>query len=570
MKKRYLIFAMLLCVVFATGCQAADDGSADGIEGMQSSSQESNVEFSEDTTEPSVQADDSPDSVMEAFQSVLLNEAAFSYTDKIPYDNTNVIQQLNGFLSERPYGYDNYDGNIYRFAIVDMDGDSIPEVVLELEDYVGFLILRYADGQVKGNFLGYRSMSSIKENGSFQSEASAFEGWWQKLYFVEDTVVMDWNAYFLESIDSELYRIDDITVEKNDYEDVAACFNESAEVEWHDYTEEAVRESFGSELSLTESAWEKSKERQAYLDSLSYLLNLTYDYTRKTEEEFHADAKSYYDGCFEELNKIYQLCTEKLTGETLEAITTEQQRWEEENGVEPEDDVLYYEYGDKALRRTLRLLNIYYGYTYIIGYDWVDLGSGAGEATAIQVLMPEDVAVAPEIKEYDYESAREAGDVVKLRGMLPGASEGTWYMIEIDGIEYYYAEYDASPDNIELLSYAIVGEEYSLSNGISVGMTKEEVLAICPDMAMLDTEGRTLNPVTGHMGWNSVTYPHSPTGMDEEWEYSSREGYSWDRQFDFIMIADIEQNADTLPLYLAVMMRNGKAAAITFYCPTAG
>lgn len=79
---------------------------------------------------------------------------------------------------------------------------------------------------------------------------------------------------------------------------------------------------------------------------------------------FHADGKSYYDGCFEELNKIYRLCTEKLTGEALETLTAEQQRWEEENGGEPEEDVLYYEYGDKALRRTLRLSNIYYDYDY--------------------------------------------------------------------------------------------------------------------------------------------------------------------------------------------------------------
>lgn len=365
MKKRYLFFAILLCVVFITGCQAAvDEGSVDGTEGMQSSSQELNVESPEDTTEPSVQADEGPASVMGTFQAVLLNEAAFFGTDKIPYNNTNVFQPLNGFLNEIPYGY---DGSICRFAIVDMDGDSIPEVVLELGDYFGFLILRYTDGQIKGNVLDYRSMNSIRENGSFQSEGSAFENWWQKLYFVEDTVVMEWNAYSLTSINSELYRIDDITVEKNDYEDVVAFFAESAEVEWHDYTEEVVRESFSLEFSLTESAWETAKERQTYLDSLSYLLDLTYDYTQKTEEEFHADAKSYYDGCFEELNKIYGLCTEKLTGETLEALTAEQQRWEEENGVEPEDAVIYYEYGDKALRRTLRLLNIYYG------YDWVDL-----------------------------------------------------------------------------------------------------------------------------------------------------------------------------------------------------
>jgi len=376
MKKRCLIFAILICVVFITGCQtAAKDGLVNGNGETQPSSQESNIEFSEtalenspeDIAEPSIQADDGPASVLGTFQSVLLNEVAFSCTDKVPECNTNVIQQFNGFLNEIPYGFDSNPGQVCRFAVVDMDGDSIPEVVLELGDYFGFLILRYAEGEVKGNVLGYRSMSSIKENGTFQSEGSAFEGWLQKLYFVEDTVVMDGKLYSLTSATSELYCIDDITVEKNDYEKAAALFAESVEVEWHEYTEEAVREFLAEDFFLTESTWETAKERQTYLDSLSYLLNLTYDYSQKTEEEFHAHGKSYYDGCFEELNKIYRLCTEKLTGEALETLTVEQQRWEEENGNEPEEAVLFYEYGDKALRRTLRLINIYYDY-----YDWTD------------------------------------------------------------------------------------------------------------------------------------------------------------------------------------------------------
>lgn len=31
----------------------------------------------------------------------------------------------------------------------------------------------------------------------------------------------------------------------------------------------------------------------------------------------------------------------------------------------------------------------------------------------------------------------------KIVGVLPGGSEGTWYTITVDGVEYYYARYDA-------------------------------------------------------------------------------------------------------------------------------
>ena len=110
---------------------------------------------------------------MQAFQSVLLNETAFSCTDEMPYGSEGTFRRFEGFLNEMPYGYDNAKG-VCRFAIVDLDGDAMPEVLLELEEYFGFMILRYREGQIYGNVLGYRSMNAINKDGIFQSEAGAF------------------------------------------------------------------------------------------------------------------------------------------------------------------------------------------------------------------------------------------------------------------------------------------------------------------------------------------------------------------------------------------------------------
>lgn len=189
---------------------------------------------------------------------------------------------------------------------------------------------------------------------------------------------------------------------------------------------------------------------------------------------------------------------------------------------------------------------------------------------SIQILMPEDVKVIPEIAEYDYAGACEAGEARRIRGVLPGMAEGTWIIVTAGGVEYYYGSYDDAADSTELFGYAIVSGKYSLTNGLSVGMTKEEVLALCPAMAILDTEGNTLNEVTGHMGWNSVTYPHSPVDMDEKLEYVDGKDYCWENRFDYIMIADVEQAPDALPLYMALMMQDDTVGAITFYYPTAG
>lgn len=34
-----------------------------------------------------------------------------------------------------------------------MDGDTIPEIVLELENYRGYIVLRYSEGDIYGNIV---------------------------------------------------------------------------------------------------------------------------------------------------------------------------------------------------------------------------------------------------------------------------------------------------------------------------------------------------------------------------------------------------------------------------------
>lgn len=190
----------------------------------------------------------------------------------------------------------------------------------------------------------------------------------------------------------------------------------------------------------------------------------------------------------------------------------------------------------------------------------------------IHVFSQEDMIVTPEVKEYDFDTAQETGSVKELQGVLPGAALGTWYIIEINGIEYYYGKYDDdTSEKMYFWGYSIISDQYSLDNGLSVGMTKEELLSEYPSMAIVDLdENITKNGVTGHQGWSGVAYPHSYIGMDSEWEYAGKD-YVWTDEFDYIMIADIDLGEpDTLPKYLGLLMENDTVAAITFYYPTAG
>lgn len=330
--------------------------------------------------EPSLSMDNEPLSVVQAFRSVLLDEMPFS--SMAP----DFPMRHYGVLSELPYGYDDKNG-ICRFAVVDLDGDAVPEVVGEIEKYSGFIILRYREGKIYGNFVDYRAMLSLKKNGASIGSSGAGNNVIHKFYFIGDTFFTDDKVQHYQDAYSNVYYIDDILTEESLGEEIETFFYDISEAEWHDYTEETVNRFIVENPAFTEMPMEMPKnirERQDYLDSLAYLLDLTYASGWKSPDEYNADGKSYYDGCYNELNKIYQLCQESLSEEALENLTAEQKRWEESGRGILEDDLqkwnissideqeekfLYYKYGDLALRRTLELINTYYDYDF---YNWVE------------------------------------------------------------------------------------------------------------------------------------------------------------------------------------------------------
>ena len=69
------------------------------------------------------------------------------------------------------------------------------------------------------------------------------------------------------------------------------------------------------------------KNRQEYLDSLSYLQELTYDLYQKSEEEYKEAVKSYFEHCEGEMEKILYQCIDKEGPRA--GLEKEQQLWQE-------------------------------------------------------------------------------------------------------------------------------------------------------------------------------------------------------------------------------------------------
>ena len=190
------------------------------------------------------------------------------------------------------------------------------------------------------------------------------------------------------------------------------------------------------------------------------------------------------------------------------------------------------------------------------------------EYMPIHVFEQKEVEIVPQLEEYTFEQASELGIMTQQEGVLPGLGRGTWYTVEINGVVYHYGQYENQTlEQVQLFSYAIVKDTYCLANGICVGMTEEDILAKYPNMAVMNFNNEYLyEAVTAHQGWNGNAYPRIIHEEDDVYT----ESY-WLEQFDYVMIGDINLGTeDTLPIYVGLLVKDGKVAAITKYNPTAG
>lgn len=583
MKKILLAGAVLtLSLLSACGSQVGtgeDNGNTSSFNEYESMKSTENESEQADIIEPASEQEEVILPAEEAFRAVLLNEKPLFYVENdVPYSDREIIYEYYDYLDEIPFN--DMPMVIPHFAIVDMDGDTVPEVVLELDNYMGFVLLRYKDGEVYGNEVGYRFMSELKVDGSAMGFDSAFESSIGKVFFIGNTIL----SCDIGAVSYDSYYSNNMPIDEKTWEKLQTAFEETPSVEWHEFSEEAIEEWLVDNPAfsdLSEETMAVIEERQNYLDSLSYLIDLTRDNTVKSPEQYNMDARNYYNRCYEEMNRLYQLCEVKLSDKEFLEVAAEQQFWEEHlywslwedmndahynniEQLEQQAGSLYYRYGDMALRRIFRLINLCYGNHF---YDIT---------VPAHCFEQEEISVVPEVQKYPFKDAVQMGEVQELDGVLPYYGDyrnaGTWYIVKIDGIEYYYIRYDLRPEEYILMSWAIVDASYELAGGLKVGMKEEEILAQYPDMAVIEFEDDYIYDETAAvMGWNGYAYPHSYAGNDSDWDYGGKNYYVWTDRFDYMIVADIDPgDTQALHQHLGLLMKDHTVAAITFYYPVVG
>lgn len=298
----------------------------------------------------------------QAFSAVVRNQKRFYYS--------NLTWGSLDSPDWRCYGYweevlEEKEIVLTEFTGVDLDGDGLGELVFAIENYNGFLIWRYDDGDVICYEAGYRSMSGLDREGFFCFSSGAEDNGIGKQFFVKDVIIMDdiMERYY------DRHYVKDIKVSEEVAEAVEAAVGQIDEVSWESYVVQDVA-SYVYMTSLFAETFEviPSNEKQEYLDSLYYLIELCKEETPERKQEF-------YYACLKEMDKIYDLCVEKYIDEELRVLQKRQRRWEmtlleqmrEDTGESLLDldrlegeDINWRGYGGTILKRICNLVNEYY------------------------------------------------------------------------------------------------------------------------------------------------------------------------------------------------------------------
>jgi|GEM_PF-6385510 len=88
---------------------------------------------------------------------------------------------------------------ISYFAVMDLDGDSIPEIILRItmgDNDVGFEVMHYENGAVYSHELVYRSLMDLKTDGTFSYSSGAADSGFGKLRFEGNEYVIAEQPYY--------------------------------------------------------------------------------------------------------------------------------------------------------------------------------------------------------------------------------------------------------------------------------------------------------------------------------------------------------------------------------------
>ena len=208
------------------------------------------VSASSDANQTSVEKTEASPA-MQAFMEVLKNNTGF-YMCKTSYVGDQAVRGYQGkhtllreLLSDESDS--DYAGRaVEQFAVVDMDGSGVPEVVIELSRDGERIVFHNRNDWIFGFGFSYRGMNELKKDGTFSGSSGADSSSIGKLEFLTNECKERVLAYS----DDDKYYVNDKQVSEETFDSLFSKHWEKEDADWHPYSAETFEADFIS-------AWNK-------------------------------------------------------------------------------------------------------------------------------------------------------------------------------------------------------------------------------------------------------------------------------------------------------------------------
>jgi uncharacterized protein YecT (DUF1311 family) len=282
---------------------------------------------------------------LELYKTVLQNKVDF-----FSVDDKNKIYLKD--ILKKQYPSNNF--KVTRFSVLDMDGDKIPEVVLELSDGnnnpVFFEILHYMKGEVYGYNIVYRGLEQLKADGTAWGSSGASDNECRKLRFDSNAYQTDILGYSKSSQNNDgttiSYFIDNKPVTKEAFDLFSKEQNAKEDAVWHEFSQKNIE----TEFSINSDS-EKDKEgidKQEYktkLDNIEIGLKYLEEKEAGTTMEMREAADERYEKWDAALNEIYSVLKKQLSSSDMEKLQSEEVQWISNRDAQAKEESLKYKGG---------------------------------------------------------------------------------------------------------------------------------------------------------------------------------------------------------------------------------
>lgn len=181
----------------------------------------------------------------ESYKAILIDNGDFKDCGKDGevYRSVNIETIKNTFTADES----DTTATVPKFAIVDLDGDGMNEIVLWIRYFYdeGFEVLHYREGEVYGYHFWYRAFMNLKADGTFIGSGGAADTSIMSMKFTEDGYVID-TLYQSHGIDAHTvqYYANGEPISEEEFDEAEERQDEKPDVVWYERNEDNVNLAF--------------------------------------------------------------------------------------------------------------------------------------------------------------------------------------------------------------------------------------------------------------------------------------------------------------------------------------